>query len=245
MVKKPKQQIGIIEKWVSNRGYGFIRPVLNFSKPQNVNQKIFVHYSNVVNGDYRGLEEGTKVTYKTTVDPKIGKIMAYDVQATNDGHAPEKLPKKQNKKQNKKSSRSKKSVKQNPKKNGYESQEFTTYNPFGSVPNNRNVNVYQNPELNKFESREFTAYNSFGSVPNNRNVSPWPSINVNQNQDNKSFESREFAAYNSFGSVTTERNVFSDVREDSYTGGWGTGSEQDYVDDPMIIDWLPSQSYIF
>ena len=46
-----KQQIGIIEKWMGNRGYGFIRPFLNFSKPQNVNQKIFVHYSN--NNDVR------------------------------------------------------------------------------------------------------------------------------------------------------------------------------------------------
>jgi CspA family cold shock protein len=61
--------VGTVKWFNGTKGYGFIQP-------ENGGADVFVHISAVERAGLRGLNEGQKVSYEETPDPKKGKTSA-------------------------------------------------------------------------------------------------------------------------------------------------------------------------
>ena len=57
------KESGVVEKFDSRRGYGFITR-------ENEEPNIFVHYTNILGEGYRELNPGQKVTFEVGESPK-------------------------------------------------------------------------------------------------------------------------------------------------------------------------------
>lgn len=66
--------IGTVKWFNGTKGYGFIQP-------ENGGADVFVHASAVERAGMRILEEGQKVSYEETHDPKRGKSSAEDLKS--------------------------------------------------------------------------------------------------------------------------------------------------------------------
>ncbi|MDR0876041.1 MAG: cold-shock protein, partial [Clostridiales Family XIII bacterium] len=53
---------GVVKWFNSEKGYGFI-------SDDDGGQDVFVHFSSIVGGNYKTLNEGQKVTFETEPDP--------------------------------------------------------------------------------------------------------------------------------------------------------------------------------
>jgi CspA family cold shock protein len=66
---------GVVKWFNSEKGYGFI-------SDDDGGQDVFVHFSSIVGGNYKTLNEGQKVTFETEPDPKnSSKLRAVNVVA--------------------------------------------------------------------------------------------------------------------------------------------------------------------
>jgi CspA family cold shock protein len=77
------RQVGTVTKWLNHRGIGFITPD---GEESEIGKDILVHYSNIKQdkddrgSSFKSLQEGSRVEFDTTVDPKNeDKLIAINV----------------------------------------------------------------------------------------------------------------------------------------------------------------------